>query len=162
MIEFDDRDLRAAMNSLGRAMSGAMRPFKREASKRLRAVMDPMAQRVRTRVLALPSKGHSGQSMRQQVARQVRPATRWSGDNTGVSLIQRARGMPRGFNFAGRMFNRPEGWNPVSPGGIQRVQQIRPAQWFDSEVVDSDDQLRRAVVAALEQTAREVASRARR
>lgn len=158
-----DSDIRQKMAKLKAAMAEAEdgKVFKREVSKRLRDLGRPMEQRMKRRVLALPSKGHPGQSMRSAIARQTRSATRWSGRDVGVSVIQRARGMPRDFRMAGRMFNRQEGWNPTSLGGVQEHQQIRPARWFDGETVGVRPEAQREMIRALDAAADTIARRAR-
>jgi len=153
-------DLREALQALDRALAaeeGGKR-LKRDLAKRLRGVMEPIRQRTITRVLALPSSGHSGESMRQAIARQTRAAVRFRGDNTGVSLIQRARGMPRNFQYAGRAFNRTEGWHPKTLSGQVVTQQIRPAKWFDEPVADVGvSEIKAQIVDALEDMAARIA-----
>jgi len=161
MIEMDDKDIRRAMQALGRVMKSdkAAKQIKRDTSKRLRTIMQPMVAKRRAAVLRLHSSGHDGASMRQAIARQIKATTRWSGDRGGVSIVQRARSMPRGFNMAGRAFNRAEGWNPKTLGGEVVHQQIRPVEWFDSQATSHDtQQARHEIVAALEETAGRLAS----
>jgi hypothetical protein len=149
------------MQVLGKAMNAqkANRHIKREVSKALRELMQPMLTKRRAAVLRLPSKGHAGPGMRAAVARQTRAATRWSGEQGGVSVIQRARGMPRGFNMAGRVFNRAEGWNPTTLAGEKVHQQMRPVEWFDSQASHGDAAAaRQKIVHALAQTADKLAS----
>lgn len=165
MIRIDDSDLRRAMQHLARAMSaeGVSKSIKRNTSKRLRTIMKPMVEKRKTAVLRLPSSGHSGASMRQAIAKQTRAATRWKGKSGGVSIIQRARGMPRGFNMAGRAFNRPQGWNPQSLGGETVHQQMTPVLWFDAESDNSERrQVRQHIVEALNETAGTLADEIRR
>lgn len=165
VIEIDDRDIRRAMLSLGRALraDGVNKQIKREVSKRLRDIMKPMVDKRKSAVMRLPSKGHVGASMRAAIAKQTRAATRWSGQQGGVSIVQRARGMPRNFNMAGRMFNRAEGWNPRTLGGEITHQQVRPVAWFDSAADQSEvSHARQEIVQALERTADRLASEIRR
>lgn len=164
MIRIDDSDLQDAMRHLGRAFAKAAngKTLKRQASKNLRAALKPLVAARRAAVLRLPSNGHSGAGMRQAVARQIRPATRWGGKNVGVSVVQKARGMPRNFNMAGRMFNREEGWSPQNIGGVTVHQQVTPALWFDSQAEKDRPMVRRQVIAALEETAAIMADDIRR
>lgn len=161
----DDRDIRRAMQHLSRAMQSdkAGKQIKRDVGKRLRAMMQPMVNKRKAAVLRLPSHGHTGAGMRQAVARQIKATTRWSGKSGGVSIVQRARSMPRNFNMAGRAFNRAEGWNPRSLGGEVVHQQMRPVEWFDSQADGGDTRrARHEIVAALEDTAGRLASEIRR
>jgi hypothetical protein len=162
MVASLDTDIKQKMGKLQAAMKEAAdgKALKRELSKRLRGIAQPTEQRMRQMVLKLPSKGHPGPSMRQAIARQTKAATRWSGDSMGVSIKQRARSMPRGFNMAGRAFNRAEGWNPTTLGGETIHQDIRPAQWFDSQTVGVAPDAQRAILTALEDAAATIASRA--
>lgn len=157
-IQIDDSDMRAAFQHLGRAFkkSADGKTLKRETSKRLRRILKPLVDERKAAVRALPSQGHAihitgenGESMRQAVARSIRASTRWSGKGAGVSIIQRARAMPRSFNMAGRMFNREEGWNPTAIGGVRVHQQIRPALWFDKQVKTDRPRVRREVEQAI-------------
>lgn len=145
---------------------GVNKSIKREASKKLRKLMRPLVQKRRTRVLNLPngpSYGHSGEGMRIAIAKQIRAATRWSGKSGGVSVVQRARGMPRGFNMAGRVFNRPEGWNPQNLAGEVRHQQVTPVHWFDGASDAGERNLvRREVIQALDAVAGTLADEIRR
>lgn len=158
-----DSDIKEKMLAIKRAMAAGAggKTLKRDLSKKLRGLMNPLVAEQRRRVLALPSKGGSRASLRQAVARQTRGATRWSGQNMGVSVIQRARAMPRGFNMAGRMLNREEGWNPTTLGGETRHQVARPSGWFDSPTHGKREEAARQVHAALEETAAKIASSAR-
>jgi hypothetical protein len=134
--------------------------LKRDIAKQLRKISGPLATKQRASVRALPSKGHSGPSMRQAIARQVRVATRWSGRDVGISVIQRARAMPRDFNMAGRAFNREEGWNPTTLGGETVHQQAVPTGWFDNHTEGIKPEAAREVRTALQQMADRIASRA--
>lgn len=164
MLDIDDSDLRAAMAHLGRAMrhESVSNKIKRETSKHLRQILQPLVKERQTRVLALPSRGHAGEGMRQAIARQTKAGTRWSGKNAGVSIIQKARGMPRDFRMAGRMFNREEGWSPQNLGGITQHQQIRPAAWFDDAATTDRGPIRKEVIQALDVAAGKIADDIRR
>lgn len=163
MIDIDS-DIKEQMGKLKRAMAEASngKAMKRELSKKLRGIMNPLVAEQRARVLRLPSKGHQGQSMRQAVARQTKAATRWAGRDMGVQIIQRARSMPRDFRMAGRMFNREEGWHPKTLGGEQLHQQVRPANWFDAPVTGKRAEVGRQVHAALVEAADKIGESARK
>lgn len=165
MLRIDDSDLRRAMQHLARAMraEGVNKHIKRDVSKKLRGLMRPLVEKRRAAVLRLPSKGHSGQGMRHAIAQKVVAATRWSGKSGGVSIIQRARGMPRDFQMAGRAFNRAEGWNPQNLAGEEEHQQMTPIEWFDSQADPSEARMvRHQVVQALDEVAGTLADEIRR
>lgn len=159
MIDLDS-DIKEKMAHLKKAMAEASngKEIKRALSKELRGIMNPLVAQQRARVMRIPSKGGHSQSMRQAIARQTKAATRWSGNSMGVQVIQRARSMPRGFQYAGRAFNREEGWHPQNLGGEVVHQQIRPAQWFDGATKGEREPIGRKVHQALEQAAAKIAS----
>lgn len=164
VAELDDKDIRRVMHAMGRVMNGDAvgKKIKRETSKRLREIMGPMVEKRKSAAMRLSSKGHAGASMRAAVARQTKGQARWSGQSGGVSITQRARGMPRDFRMAGRMFNRAEGWNPTTLGGEKVHQEIRPVEWFDSQVTSGDTKrARQEIVQALEATAARLSSEIR-
>lgn len=152
-------DLAEVMRTMRRALKDAEngKVLQRQLSKRLRKFMQPLVAQQKSRIMAIPSKGHSGESLRQAVARQTRAATRWSGKSAGIQIIQRARGMPREFNMAGRMFNREGGWDPQSLGGETFHQEARPAGWFDDPVQGSRHEMTQQVIAAIEETSDKIA-----
>lgn len=137
------------------------RQLKRELSAEIRSVLDPLVPVVRARVLALPSRRNTG--MRQAIARQTRVSAKFSGRDVGAVLIQRARGMPRGFQYAGRAFNDGDsGWHPKSIDGSERVQHTTPAGWFDQPVERVEPDARERIQAAIAHMAERIAARARR
>jgi hypothetical protein len=164
MIRIDDRDLRRAMNHLGRAFraEGVSKDIKRSVSKRLRSILAPMVAERKARVLALPSQGKSKTSMRQAIARKISANTRWSGRNTGVSIVQRARGMPRDFQYAGRAFNRESGWHPQNLGGTVTTQRMEPTDWFDGASSTDYPMVRQEIIQALDEVAGKMANEIRR
>lgn len=157
-----ENDLGKVMRTMGRAFRQADdgKLLKRELSQRIRKLGQPLAEQQRARVRSLPSRGHQGQSMRQAIARQTKVSTRWGGRNAGVSIIQRARSMPRGFNMAGRMFNRGE-WHPTTLAGEMVTQHATPASWFDQPVLDARPLIGHEVRQAIEDTAAKIARSAR-
>lgn len=163
MVAQLDSDIRKKMQAMSRAFKdgSASKTMKRELSKRLRTVAKPLEMKMKARVMRLPSKGHPGQSMRQAIAQKTRAATRWSGDNIGVSIKQRSRGMPRNFAMAGRAFNREEGWNPTTLGGIAVHQEMSPSRWFDGETDGVRPEMQKEVLRALDDAAAKIASSVR-
>lgn len=165
MIELSADAQRTALRALGRAVEAEAdgKKLKRELAKELRGVIEPLRQQVIARLMRIRSAGHPGPSLRRAVARQTRAAVRFRGDNTGVSLVQRARGMPRDFRYAGRALNRPEGWRPQALGGVRVQQLATPAEWFDQPVGDTATAVdaRRAIDRTLEDMARRIARRAK-
>lgn len=164
VIEFEVDRQRNGLTALSRALAAEAdgKALKRDLAKNLRTIMQPLRAQVIRRLMSTGGSSHAGQSMRDAIARQTRAGVRFSGRNTGVNLVQRARGMPRGFNMAGRAMNRTEGWNPTTLGGTTVHQHARPAEWFDEPTHASVDEARRATQDAMEDMARRLAERARR
>lgn len=164
MIKYDASDLASVMRDINRSMKAAEggKLMKRKVSAKLRKIAKPLVDEQKTRVLALPSKGHAGASMRQAIAKRTRAATRWGGKNPGISIVQRGTGMPRDFRLAGRAFNRAEGWNPSNLGGITQHQQMKPAAWFDEPTKGARPAIKHELLAALEEVADTMARAAHR
>lgn len=160
MLGFEVDKQRNGLTALSRALAAESdgKALKRDLAKRLRAVMQPVREQVVRRLMSTGGASHEGQSLRQAVAKQTRAGVRFSGRNTGVNLVQRTRGMPRGFNMAGRAMNRAEGWQAHATAR----QHARPAEWFDQPAKASTDEARRATMEAMEDMARRLAERARR
>jgi hypothetical protein len=160
VIEFEVEQTRNGLTALSRAVAAESdgKALKRDLGKRLRAVMEPVRQQVIRRLQSTGGSAHEGPRLRDAVARQTRAGVRFSGRNTGVNLVQRTRGMPRGFNMAGRAMNRAEGWQAHATAR----QHARPAEWFDEPAKASVDEARRAALAAMEDMARRLAERAKR
>lgn len=164
MIEIDPDDYREAMRAIGRAVGKEAdgKALKRDLARKLRAIIGPLREKVVARLMSLPSSGHSGEGMREAIARQTKAGTRFGGKNAGVQLVQRTRGMPRNFPYAGRAFNREEPWTPTTLGGIQVTQQMQPAQWFDGPIQDeAPGEAQAAILEALEETAERIARNTR-
>lgn len=164
MIELSIDQQRQGLTALSKAIAEESdgKALKRDFAKRLREVIQPIRAQVIRRLMQTGGSSHPGPGMREAIARQVRAGVRFSGRDTGVNLVQRARGMPRGFNMAGRAFNRAEGWTPTALGGVQVHQLATPTEWFDQPTKDSVDEARRAAAEVMEDMARRLAERARR
>lgn len=163
MLEIKIEEERNNLQGLARALAAETdgKALKRDLAKQLRQVIQPLRAQVLRRLMSIGGSAHSGTGLREAVGRQTRAGVRFSGRNTGVNLVQKARGMPRGFNMAGRALNREEGWNPTSLGGTQVHQQATPVEWFDEPTQQSTREARRAVAQALEDMAERIANRAR-
>lgn len=155
MIKYDASDVASVMRDISRSMKSAEggKLMKRKLSAKLRKIAKPLVDEQKARVLALPSHGHYGPSMRQAIAKQTKAATRFGGKNPGISVVQRGTAMPRSFRLAGRAFNREGGWNPTNLGGVSVHQQIRPAEWFDQPTKGVRPIIKHELLAALEEAA---------
>lgn len=165
MIELSVDQQRNGLKLLAKAMAEESdgKALKQDLAKRLRTIMNPLRLQVIARLMSTGGgKPHPGESLRQAVAKQTRAGVRFSGRNVGVNIVQRARGMPRNFPYAGNAMNSVDGWNPTTLGGIQVHQQVRPVEWFDQPARGSEDEARRKVQAAMEDMATRLANRTRK
>lgn len=164
MIELSVDEVGDGLRAVARAVAAEAdgKQLKRELAAELRKIAEPLRQRQIQRLMAIPSKGHPGQGLRDSVARQTKAGVRFSGRNVGVHIQQRARGMPRNFRFAGRALNRAEGWQPQALGGVRIQQFARPVEWFDQPTRGVEADFVRAVHGVIENMARRLAARASR
>lgn len=90
--------------------------LRRDLIKDLRAAATPGVPKVQAAVRQLPdvSPAFSEPRLREAVAKQVKVKVALSGKNPGVKFAIGTKNDPRGFRFAARRLNRPEGWrHPV-------------------------------------------------
>lgn len=87
--------------------------LRRELTKGLRLAVDKPVKEAQSNILAAPSKGHAGVPLRQSVARSVKPQVSLAGNQVGVKVRQRKTPDVRGFDTAGRQFNKGVFRHPV-------------------------------------------------
>lgn len=164
MIELSTDQQRDGLRALGRAFAAESdgKQLKKELAAELRKVVEPIKDRQVRQILAVRSSGHRGAGIRQAIARQTRAGVRFGGRDVGVNIIQRTRGMPRNFRFAGRAMNRAQGWSPQSLGGVVRQQFARPTGWFDDAGDGMSADAVRAASQVMERMAARLAARAGR
>lgn len=164
MIELSVDEQSNGLRALARAVAAESdgKQLKKELAAELRRVVEPIRSRQVARIMSIPSKGHPGRGLRESVAHQTKAGVRFGGRNVGINIMQRARGMPRNFQFAGRALNRAAGWSPKSLGGVIFHQHARPTEWFDQPGHGAGADAMRAAQQVMERMAARLAARAGR
>lgn len=152
-----------ALQALGRAVRAEAdgKALRKDLLKHLRKTADPIKQEAKSNLLGIASAGLSqGQPLRQAVASQIKAEARLSGRSTGVRLKVRRKGMPRGFDNAPKALNNPQGWRHRVYGRDVWTQQVAlPGEWFDRATRRKHSELRKAVIEAMNETAKRVAAK---
>lgn len=129
----------------------------------LRAAVEPAIPVIKAGVMSMSGHGRVSPSLSTTVANKVRVATRLTGDRAGVRVSIGKAGMPRGFRNAPKRLNRAEGWrHPVFGNRDVWVSQRGVPGYFDLPLQDRRDELRAAVVRAVEDMSERLARRAGR
>lgn len=154
-----------AMQALGRALKAEAdgNKLRRDLAKRLRAVMEPVTGEIRSGLMAMPTSGAlqaGGGPLRAEVLKHLKVETRFSGRATGVRVRIKKRG-PRGFALAARRLNRKNGWRHQLWGRDVWVRQVGKPDYFDDPIQERAPESRRAVLEAMNETAKRIADRAR-
>lgn len=135
--------------------------LKRELTKALKATAERPIAEAKSEILATPSKGlHGGTSLRAEVARSLKPISRFSGQRAGVSIRQSTTPNLRNFKMAGRRFNRGNFRHPVF-GTATYVDQAGNREWFDRPMQDAKPEFRDDVLRVVQDLADTLAARAR-
>lgn len=153
------------MQALGRALKAESdgNKLRRDLAKRLRQTMEPVTAEIRSGLMAMPSSGTiptEGGPLRTEVLKHLKVEARFSGRATGVRVRIKKRG-PRGFALAARRLNRKKGWRHRVYGRDVWVRQIGKIGYFDDPIEEKAPESRRAVLEAMNETAKRIADRAR-
>lgn len=154
-----------AMQALGRALKSEVdgNKLRRDLAKRMREAMAPVAGEIRSGLMAMPTSGAvptEGGPLRTEVLKHLKVEARFSGRATGVRVRIRKRG-PRGFALAARRLNRKSGWRHRVFGRDVWVHQVGKPGYFDDPIEERAPESRRAVLEAMNDTAKRIADRAR-
>lgn len=134
--------------------------LRKELVRQLRVTAAPPIRDAKAAILATPSHGNTiGPSIRQEIAKRIKPVVRTSGTLTGVSIRVSKTTNVRGFTMAARRFNRPQFRRQVYGRGVWVVQRGNP-QWFDEAVQGHRQEFHDDVVAVVQRLADELAIRA--
>lgn len=154
-----------ALRALGRALKSEAdgKELRKDLIKNLKKPLVPAVQKIKSSILAMPSSGGSaGESLRRGVAKRIRAEAKLSGRNAGVRVRARKTPTVRGFRDAPKRLNSRKGWrHPVFGNRNLWVTQIGRPGFFDDPLNERKPELRRAVLEAMEDTARRIASKAR-
>jgi hypothetical protein len=153
-----------ALQALARALASESdgKKLRRDLAKQLREALEPMRGDAKSNLMAISSAGlSSGGSLRQAVANQMKAESRLSGRSAGARLRVRRKGMPRGFDGAGKALNQPKGWrHPVYGNRQVWVNQVAtPSQWFSKATGSGKDKARKKALEAMENMAKRIAKR---
>lgn len=138
--------------------------LRRDLLRELRDAARPLVPELQSAVRALPdaSPAEAVPSLREAVASQITVGARLSGRSTGVKVTVGTKKDPRGFKFAARKLNRRSGWkHPVFGNRDVWVTQTG-REWFEPTILAKREQVRGAVVTAIESMAQRIAARAKR
>lgn len=151
------------LQALSRALKAEAdgKKLRRDLSKNLRQVMEPIKEEARSNLLGIASAGlNQGEPLRQAVADQMKAEARLSGKSAGARLRVRRRGMPRGFSNAPKALNNPQGWRHRVYGRDTWVQQVAvPNEWFDRAHRAHHEEARDAALQAMEDMAARISSK---
>ena len=139
------------------------RQLRKDMTRELRQAVEPAIPVIKSGLMSYSGAGRVSPSLTATVASRVRVASRLTGDRAGVRVSIGRTGMPRGFRNAPKRLNRAEGWrHPVFGDTEKWVQQRGPAGYFDDPLNERRDEMRAAVVRAVEEMSERVARRAGR
>lgn len=157
-LSVDQQALRAVARILKDEADGKY--LRRELVKRLKmSTVGPIAA-AQAEIRSSPSRGLTeGQPLRATVAASLKPVVRLSGSQTGVSIRQTRTPGLRGFDMAGRRFNRQQFRHPVY--GRKWVVQRGNPEWFDRPMQDAKPEWRDDVLMVVKNLAATIAERAR-
>lgn len=150
-----------AVKSLGKALKSVSdgKALRRELIRNMRAALEPAKGDVHRALMAISSAGlGASPTLRLAVARQLKLEAKLSGGDAGARVrIKRNAGMPRGFSNAGKALAMPQGWrHPVHGNKEVFVTQVGDPNYFDRAIRKRRAEYRKAVLLAMEHTARRI------
>lgn len=136
--------------------------LKKQFTRELRQAVGPLVVELKNEIKAMPSQGlpHAeGGSLRQEIAKRIAPQISLGQKNPGIKVRARTTPNLRGFTYAGRRMNR-QGFRHPLFGDWDRPQvQEGAPRWFDDTTYAYRPEIRRAVLAAMENAADRMAAR---
>ena len=156
----DQRQIIAAAKALKAEADGKI--LRRELLKELKATTTPLISDLKAAALSIPSSGGSagGQALRPAIAASLKPTVRLSGQGTGVKIRASKTPQVRGFSLAGRRMNKASFRRQVFGRGVWVEQTGKPG-WFDDTTKGRNDDIRRDVLKAIDDTVRMIQNRTR-
>jgi len=134
--------------------------LRRDLLREMRAVGKPLVPELQSAVRSVPAVTTAAPGLRDAVAAGIKVGVRMSGKSTGIKVTVGATPGVRGFRFAGRALNRAKGWRHPVFGRDKWVQQAGK-QWFEPPLLARRDEVRTAVLTAVESMAQRIAARAK-
>lgn len=153
-----------SINGLVRAIRAEEdgKELRKELAKNLRDALKPAATQAKSGILAMSSAGPgTSPALRPAIAKKIRPEAKLGGRWTGARV--KARKIPglRGFANAPKRTQRAAGWRTQSYGNGQWRTQRGKVKWFDHAMDGGQARYSAAVLEALNDMARRIASRTR-
>lgn len=137
---------------IGERLAAASAPakLKRQFGAGLKEAVEPALPIIRGDVMTMGSYLSGAPPLRAAVAGALKTNVRYGGDSPGVRVSIGSAGMPRGFKMAARRINRGSWTHPVYGRPNSDVTQRGKQGFFDDPLQARRDELRRAIVRALE------------
>lgn len=158
-LTVDQQALVALRRALDREADG--KKLRRELGVNLRKAVAPAVVDAKAAVKSLPSVNSGSPPLREAVAGQIKAQASQSGRTPGVKVRVGTKKDPRQFRFAARRLNQSRGWrHPVFGTETWVAQSGR--QWFEPAVLRRKGEYRDAVLEAMEDMAKRIATGARR
>lgn len=136
--------------------------LKKQFTRELRQAVAPLVVQLKNEIKAMPSQNlpHAeGGSLRQEIAKRIAPKVSLGQKNPGIKVRARTTPNVRGFTYAGRRMNR-EGFRHPLFGSWESPQvQVGEPRWFDDTTFAYRPEIRRAVLAAMDAAASQMAAR---
>jgi hypothetical protein len=158
-LSVDQRGLQELARALSAEADG--KKLRRDLSKQLRQAIEPLKQQAISNLLGIDdtSPAEASPSLRQSIVPLIKAQGRLSGRSTGARLRVGGTGAARGFTHAARRLNRAKGWRHPLFGNREAwvEQRATPVEWFDSATRQSHDEMRDAVLGAMEDMAQRIA-----
>ncbi|WP_433232407.1 hypothetical protein ACQP2H_10545 [Micromonospora sp. CA-248260] len=154
-----------ALQALGKALKQEAdgKKLRRDLAREMRQALEPAKAEVRSSLMSMQSGGLpvDGPPLRTTVLKGLKAEARLSGRSTGARLrIKRTPGV-RGFANAPKRLNRANGWRHKVFGRDVWVQQEGQPGYFDRALKSNAAKYRKAVLEAMEKTARRIARNTR-
>lgn len=155
-----------AVKAVGDAMKAEDdgKALRRDLLREIREAGKPLVPDLQAAVRAVPdvSPASAVPPLREAVASQITVGARLSGRSTGLKVTVGTKKDPRGFRFAGRRLNRPRGWSHPVFGNREVWAHQSGQQWFEPTILRRRDEVRAAVLSAVEAMAARIADRAKK
>jgi hypothetical protein len=165
-VELDLSGPERKLQDLGRALRSVEdgKQLRKDLMKNLRTALKPAVDQAKSTIRSMPATGvrHGGLSLRNEVAKKVTTEIRLSGRSAGARVRAKTTPNVRGFDTAPKRLNRAKGWrHPLFKNRERWYSQIGIPGWFDRPMQAGKSRYRKAVLDAMDNTAREIARRVR-
>lgn len=147
-----ERQLKEVARALRSEEDG--KTLRKDLMRELRSAMTPARQKARAAIRSMPSHSkHKGRGLRAAIASKIQVTARVSGKTAGARIVAKRISL-REFPNAPRRTNSAAGWHHPNFNSGTDSHQIGKPGWFDDSMDDARKDARRAVIAAMDATAR--------